>query len=79
MTVYMVDSTQYASPSTMLIPSGENIIVAQNASLAFKKSYPSASGSINSRIVTNTDMNNDGERHVYGIAETLAALVTASA
>jgi hypothetical protein len=77
-TVYAHDSSVYASASPMAIGT-DSIIVVQNASAANKKSNPAASGSINSRIVTNSLLNNEGQQHVYLVGETIATLVTASA
>ncbi len=77
-TAYAADSTVYSSASPMLI-GADQIIVVQNATLAAKKSVPAASGSINSRVVTNTETNNAGERHVYLVGETQATILTASA
>lgn len=77
-TVYAMDSSSYVSASPMAI-STDSIIVVQNASAANKKSNPGASGSINSRIVTNSMFNNEGEQHVYLVGETIATLITASA
>lgn len=78
LTAYMVDSTTYASASVMAVTS-DNIISVQNASANFKRSNPSASAQINSRVVVNDELNNAGERHVYGVGETIATIVTASA
>jgi hypothetical protein len=77
-TVYAKDSTVFASPSTMAL-NCDFFVNVQNASLKSKMSVPAASGSINTSIITNEPMNNSGERHDYLIAETLSAIVTASA
>lgn len=76
-TAYAKDSTNYSSASPILLTS-ESIVRVENASLAMKRSVPAASGSINSVILTNPELNNAGERQTYLVGETLAQLVTAS-
>ncbi len=76
-TAYARDTTQFSSAS----PMGLNVVDfvrVTNATTSQKKSVPSASGSINTAIVTNEPTDNSSENHDYLVAETLAALVTAS-
>lgn len=78
LTVWAKDATQYASASTQAYNS-DTILHVDLASTAQKKSYPAASGSINSAITLNYLSNNTGERHSLLVQDALATIVTGSA
>lgn len=78
LTVYQKDSSQFASASVQAYNS-DTVLFVENATTNMKKQFPSASGSINSVVTSNYDENNQGVRHTLVVAETLAAIVTASA
>lgn len=77
-TAYTQGSTVFNSASPMAL-NCDDFIRVTNATLSQKQSNPSASGSINSAILTSQAVNNSAEEQVYLVNETVAALITASA
>ncbi len=78
MGVWIKDGTQYDSASTQAYNS-DAIIFAENASVAQKKTYPAASGSINSVVRLNYPSANEGQDHSLFVADALATIVSGSA
>jgi|HubBroStandDraft_5_1064220.scaffolds.fasta_scaffold33794_4 hypothetical protein len=77
-TAYAKDSTAYSSASPLAL-NADNIKFVTNASTSLRQKFPAASGSINSVIMVNDESSNAGQDHEYIVAETISALVTASA